>query len=486
MRKSSYRELVAQNRKLRQQLAAARDENSALRSENADLRQENAALRKQVAKLQTALETAERQAKRQSAPFSKGSPKAEPKKPGRKPGRRYGQNGRRPPPPPDKIDECYDVPLPECCPNCSSHDVEETHVAVQYQTEIPRRPIYRQFNIHFGRCKKCGKAVHGRHDLQTSDVVGAAASQLGPAAHAAMAMLNKELGLSHGKVKRCFEILFGIPVARATSAHSVKRTARRCEPPYQEIRAAIRASPWVVPDETGWRVGGRKAWLHVHVGETATHYEIAPGRGSDVIERLLGRDWSGVLIHDGWRPYDVFTNARHQQCLNHPQRRCFNILETAVGGAVRFPRQVLELSQTAFAIRDDYQRGHLNEDQMAIKGLAPACALERLVQGRFTYEPNRRLAKHLANYIWNWFWFLFEPGIDATNWRAEQAIRPGVVNRKVWGGNRTWDSGAKSQSVIMSVLRTITQRGYDPFRCLMRILCSPLPLPLVSLIGAER
>jgi hypothetical protein len=33
--------------------------------------------------------------------------------------------------------------------------------------------------------------------------------------------------------------------------------------------------------------------------------------------------------------------------------------------------------------------------------------------------------------------FLYCPGLEATNWRAEQAIRPMVVERKVWGGNRT-------------------------------------------------
>lgn len=48
-----------------------------------------------------------------------------------------------------------------------------------------------------------------REPLQTSDAVGAAASQLGPEAHAAIAVLNKDLGLSHGKVARCFEQLFG-------------------------------------------------------------------------------------------------------------------------------------------------------------------------------------------------------------------------------------------------------------------------------------
>ena len=33
--------------------------------------------------------------------------------------------------------------------------------------------------------------------------------------------------------------------------------------------------------------------------------------------------------------------------------------------------------------------------------------------------------------------------VQATNWPAEQAIRPAVVNRKVWGGNRT-EAGARS------------------------------------------
>jgi transposase len=49
--------------------------------------------------------------------------------------------------------------------------------------------------------------------------------------------------------------------------------------------------------------------------------------------------------------------------------------------------------------------------------------------GRFTYAPNRRLARHVLGHALEWFWFLIDPTIDATNWRAEQAIRPAVVNR---------------------------------------------------------
>jgi transposase len=44
------------------------------------------------------------------------------------------------------------------------------------------------------------------------------------------------------------------------------------------------------------------------------------------------------------------------------------------------------------------------------------------------------------------------------NGQAEQAIRPAVVNRKVWGGNCTW-AGARAQRVLPSVLETCQRAG---------------------------
>src|SRR5262249_12727558 len=99
----------------------------------------------------------------------------------------------------------------------------------------------------------------GRHPLQTSDALGAAAAQLGPDAQAAVVELNKQGGLSHGKVTRCLASLFGIPLSRGGNVHTVLRAAARCEPVYEAIRHAVRQSGWLDPDETGWRVGGQPA-----------------------------------------------------------------------------------------------------------------------------------------------------------------------------------------------------------------------------------
>jgi transposase len=70
------------------------------------------------------------------------------------------------------------------------------------------------------------------------------------------------------------------------------------------------------------------------------------------------------------------------------------------------------------------------------------------------------------------FTFLRQLGLDATNWRAEQAIRFGVILRKVWGGSRTW-SGARAQSVLMSVWRTCWQQGRSALDFLSQFLRGP-------------
>jgi transposase len=175
-------------------------------------------LERRIEKLEALLEASRRGRKRQAAPFSKGPPKKSPKKPGRKPGEGYGEHHRRAIP--EQVDETYDVPLPACCPHCRSRSLADERVCQQYQYEIPRRPIVRQFDIHVGTCGECGHHVQGRHPLQTSDALGAAAVQLGGDAHAALAILNKEFGLSHGKCASAFGRLFGLTINRSSSVRS--------------------------------------------------------------------------------------------------------------------------------------------------------------------------------------------------------------------------------------------------------------------------
>jgi transposase len=436
-----------------------------------DLQAENERLRRQ-------LDAALRAGKRQAGPFAKGEPKPNPRKPGRKPGKDYGTKAHRLPPTPDLIDEVHEAPLPNRCPDCGG-PLDETKVAQQFQVEIPRKPIHRQFNIHVGQCRQCRRRVQGRHPLQTSEALGAAAAQLGPDAQAAVVELNKQGGLSHGKVTRCLESLFGIPLSRGGCVHTVLRAAARCEPVYEAIRQTVGQSPWVVPDETGWRVGGRPAWLHTLVGPEATAYVIDPTRSGAVAGGILGLDYDGTLIHDGWSPYDHFKYARHQQCLQHLLRRADEMAATATRGAVCFPRRVAELLRAGLDLRDRHLAGEVSRHGLAVARGRLENQLSNLVFPPRANAANERLAQHLWAHRDELCMFLRQPGLDATNWRAELAIRFGVILRKVWGGNRTW-VGARAQAVLMSVWRTCWQQGRNALDFLserLRARVIPLALP---------
>jgi transposase len=428
-----------------------------LRAQVEQLRRENEHLRRELEEARASLDQAQRQAKRQAAPFSKGPPKSRPKKPGRKSGKAHGRHGHRPPPSPATIDEALEASLPGACPRCGG-SVRGTEVAAQYQTEIPRRPLIRRFNVHVGRCCGCGRRVQGRHPLQTSDALGAAASQLGPDAQAGVVLLNKTFGLSHIKVAAVFHALFGITLTRGASAQIVLRAADRLGPADQEVRQEIKSAPCVTPDETGWRVAGRPAWLHAWVTERATGYAIDPHRKADALERVIGIAWSGTMVHDGFASYDRFGAATHQQCLGHVLRRVRELEAKATRGAVHYPRKLIALFTEAIHLRNRHVKGEVSAEQLRQARPGFDRRLRDLAWPAREVPAYETLSAHLWRHLDEWFPFLSRPEIEPTNWEGEQAIRPAVVNRKVWGGNRTW-AGARAQEVLMSVLETCKRTG---------------------------
>jgi transposase len=462
MTSPTYQELLADNARLRELVEQQRQ---------TILRQEQliAGLQQQVRLLQEEVEQLRRQQKRQAAPFSKGPPKPDPKRPGRKPGSQYGRVAYRADPPVHQITEAYDVPLPATCPRCGGAWCRKP-VAVQYQVEVPTQPIYRQFNLHRGRCAACGQSAQGQHPLQTSAALGAARSQLGPRLQALLAILQKQLGLSHGKCTRLLQEVWGITLTRGGVVQALQRLAHRVAPAVATIRAALRAAPEVAADETGWRIGGRSAWLHVQATDQAVAYVIDRSRASTVTAQVLGWGYAGVLVHDGLRTYDNFRQARHQQCLAHVLRRCHALGEVAVGRSALTLGWIKEHLQQALAYRDRLRAEPKRRNSLRLWLWHHRQELLARLDG---WRPRRRELKRLRRFlrerVGSLFTFLAHDSA-ATSWRAEQALRPAVVNRKVWGGNRT-ATGSLVQSVLLTVLGTLERQHHDLLDTLSQALC---------------
>ncbi len=342
--------------------------------------------------------------------------------------------------------------------------------------------IQRRFQVELGRCRKCGKHLQGRHPEQTSDALGVAGVTLGSRAIALAAYLDTSLGLSHEKQKTLLAH-FGLQVSRSGLCQAIARAAQKAEPSYQQLVEQVRHNPQVTPDETGWRVSGQSCWLWAFATPLVTVYAILPGRGFEQAATVLGEDYAGRLVHDGWIVYQQFGKALHQTCLGHLLQRCREMLEVASPWNAHFPRQVKGILQHALRLRDRWEQQRISPRGLAVARGLLQHRLEQAWSPNFRCAANERLANHLYANRPALFTFLKHPGGDATNWRAEQALRPLVVTRKVWGGNRT-ENGAATQAILSSVLRTCWQQQRSGIEVLRQIVCLRVPQPL-PLLGSD-
>jgi transposase len=324
--------------------------------------------------------------------------------------------------------------------------------------------------VEIGRCQGCGRRVQGRHPRQVSDALDVGGVHFGPGVIGLTAHLNKTCGLSYGKIAGLLSLWMGLLVERSSLCRALRRYAQKARCTYDALTSTIRGSPVVAGDETGWKLGGERAWLWGFTTGLETVYQICSGRGFNEAAQVLGEDFSGILVVDGWAPYRKFEEATLQTCLTHLLRRCSEILKSATRGAVRFPRAVREILETALEIRD---RRDLCE--LTPHGVLSLCGrlkarMSRLLSGRFTNAENARFAKHLRNYEAALFVFLEVDGVEATNWQAEHAMRAAVITRKCCGGGNRTEAGAETQAILMSVLRTCHQKALDPLVIAAEIL----------------
>jgi hypothetical protein len=259
------------------------------------------------------------------------------------------------------------------------------------------------------------------------------------------------------------------------------RAGRRGQATWQALRQAAQRHYVNTMDETGWKVDAQLQWLWVVANEMVTVCDILPGRGFEQAASLLGAEYDGFLVRDGWRVYVKFIRAAHQSCAGHIINRCEKMIEIASPTAARFPLAIKDIFQQALALRDRYAK-----QEISVHGLWTATGrleakLDRLLLRPHRDPANRRLANHLWRERPYLLTFLYCPGLDATNHRAERAVRALIGARKNWGGNRTW-RGARTQAVLTSVIQTGKQQGKDPFQLLLDLFCSSDPKRILDLL----
>jgi transposase len=310
--------------------------------------------------------------------------------------------------------------------------------------------------------------------------------QIGPEALAFGAELSKHMGLSHEKVARALELGYGLSVSRSTICRALERMAHKAQPTYRQLMVVVRQSSHAWMDETGWRVAASLRWLWVAATREVVLYSIRSGRGFSQAATILGKHFAATLHHDGLQLYEGFVRAVHQSCLAHLVRRCRAMMEAAgTKAAESYAARVLAFLLHTIAVRERYDRGEITLHGMrVIAGQLYGQRLEPLLLEFPGSEQDRRLSNHLARQSPHLLTFLQDPAVDSTNNHAERMIRPAVVARKTWGGNRT-SNGAWVQQTLMSILATYHLQRKDSLAGLVALQRSVGPMVLREIIPAD-
>ena len=444
----------------RQWIEDLKEENQVLGEELTRVQTENDRLREEVKKLEKLL----RSKARSATPFSKGQRKTKPNRPGRKPGQ--GPFQRRHAPPAAAEAKPVEVPVVSMrCPCCGGEwkwqrtdRVTNTDMPAQPQPEV------HVYDVAVCVCTACGKSVRGEHPQVAADQYGATAHRVGPR----LKTMAHALHYGHGvPVRRLPAILLettGVTMTQgAITRDALKQASGVVGHAYQDAREGIRQAPVTYTDDTSWAVGGEPAQLMVFDTDQSTVYQIRPQHRNQEVRELVPGDYRGTLVTDRGPSYeaDALAGVDQQKCLSHLLRNVKEVVETKSGRARQFGDGVLNSLKQANQLWRDHRAGKVDGEAFRQQGQEIEDQLTHQLRHRQLTDPdNQRLRDGIGwqNDRGQVLRFLHNPAIEPTNNRAERALRPAVIARKVSQCSKT-QGGADAFAAFTTVIRTIAKKA---------------------------
>ena len=443
-----------------QRIEDLEEENQSLRTELTRVQTENDRLQEKVKKLEKLL----RSKARSATPFSKSKRKAHPKRPGRKPGQ--GPFQRRDAPPAAAAVEPVEVPVTRLrCPCCGG-ELKWQRTDRVTTTDMPAQPQpeVKVYDVAVCVCTTCGKSVRGEHPEVAADQYGATAHRVGPRLKTMAHVLHYGHGVPVRRVPAILRETTGVTLTQsAMTRDALKQASGVVGNAYQEARAGIRQAPVTYTDDTSWAVGGDPAQLMVFDTDQATVYQIRPQHRNQEVRELVPSDYPGTLVTDRGPSYeaDELAGVDQQKCLSHLMRNVKEVVETKSGRAREFGEGVVNTLKQANQLWRNHRAGQVDGEAFRQQGQEIENLLTHQLRHRRLTDPdNQRLLDGIGwqNDRGHVLRFLHNPAIEPTNNRAERALRPAVIARKVSQCSKT-QRGADAFAAFTTVIRTIAKRA---------------------------
>ena len=384
-----------------------------------------------------------------------------------KPGAPVGHPGktREKPKEPDKT---VNVHL-KCCPQCkgrvkpicgagpfSDHIQEDIKIIIE--TTL--------FRHHKYWCSNCNRIVQGIGEGETPR------SYFGPNVYSLAGLFHYDIGIPYEKIERIYTDIFGLPLTTGALIGMDKRVAERGKPLYTQLEEKIRNSSVSYLDDTGWPVNGEPHWLHHAGNKEGSLYVVDKYRNHGVAERILGKNYQGVMVTDCFSAYNLVKAGAKQKCIAHLLDNLdeLNTLYPNDPEVIAFGVNLDNILHEGLDLHKDYKKGKYTLDDLRQGKENLEKRMAALTRVKMINKKAEALRKRLIRHKDEIFTFLLYPDIvDPTNNFSERQLRGSVISRKLSFGNKTKE-GADRHAVMMSLIQTTKLEGKNPKDLLLSLI----------------
>lgn len=287
---------------------------------------------------------------------------------------------------------------------------------------------------------------------------------LGAGFTTATAFMKGGCHMSYTTIQKFLKELMKLDISRGMLCKAVQKVSQSLQPAYEQLAERLPYESQVGIDETGHHDEGKLHWTWCFDTSDYSLFKIDESRGSNVLEKTLGKDFSGIVCADYWgayRKYARLFDVPVQYCMAHLIREVRFLAEHKITKLSRWGHNLLGWLRKLF--RTLHRR-----DELTAKGFIRS--MDKIKAGflsRMRRPPNHPLAKKLARRFKgkaaeSYFRFLTEPEVEPTNNRTERQIRPVVIDRRITQGTRG-DAGMRWCERVWTTLATCKKQERNAF-----------------------
>jgi hypothetical protein len=349
------------------------------------------------------------------------------------------------------------------CPNCQSNDIDVLRTSRQQIDEIPKeiKPESKIVERDICQCNNC------KLKFVASDGTTPKQGRFGINLMVLTIMLRFIMRGVMRKTASFLDASMAVKLAPASVQAIITRAAQAGNTEYEILKLRIREKMRLHVDETSFSVLGQNWWVWIFRSDTDKLIVIRHSRGNNVLEEILGKDYSGIVHCDCWRAYDYLTNASLQRCWSHLLRKSAELKESVAGNHFHDKLTALFNKIKTFNSEERTpQERQEKYDNMTAQ-------LQKITRYYARYNDFKAVTKYINFHIESWFTCIKYEHVEPTNNNAEQAIRETVIVRKIIGAFRS-THGVKTYETLASLIATWQSQQKDIKQELHRMLTTQL------------